>query len=437
MILRIHKQKREHIRFYTLILALIVLLFARYGLEIGIPRIVLTGTIALIAVLGNRNEIMAIAMCCIPLHEAVDFFYAVVACSGVYVLKYHREIRINLGVILVMAMICWELLHDFSADFSLRGFLVSVTPLIFLAVLLCLDVSELDYAFIVRTMTAMVATICLVLLTNLIVRANFNLAAAIAGLRRLGQVTETDAVLGGAIHPNSLGIICVITIAGLMQLRAVGRNRGTDLVWMIILLVFGALTSSRTFLVCLLLMALLLVMAQPGDFRKKMRLLLMLALIAAVALLLLSWLFPELLGYYIKRFQVDDITTGRDVLMIDYHRFISDNPRVMFFGVGLQDYGTKLTVLYRVSNNVPHNSIQEIVVAWGLPGLLLIILLCLTLYRRSGKYSGGNKLLNQIPFLIIIAKSMAGQLLTSYYTVLALSYAYLSLCQDFTPKEER
>jgi len=390
-------------------------------------------------VLGNRNEILAIAMCCIPLHEAVDFFYAVVACAGVYVLKYPREIRISLRVVLVLIMICWELLHCFTVDFSVLGFLVSVIPLIFLAVVLCMDVSHLDYAFVVRIMSAMVAAVCLIQLTNLMLRADFNLAVAIAGLRRLGIISEnspTDTMLGGTINPNSLGVTCVLATTGLMQLRAIGKGRVTDLIWMIILLVFGTLTSSRTFLVCLLLMAFLMVIGQPGNFRKKTRILVSLVLLAVAALVLLNWLFSNVLAYYIKRFQVENISSGRNVLMTAYHRFILDNPVVMFFGIGLQDYGIRLTEDYHVAMNVPHNGIQEIIVAWGIPGLLMFIVLCLMLYQQAGKYSKSIKLLNQIPFLIIVVKSMAGQFLTSNYTMLALSYAYLSLCQNFQLREK-
>lgn len=440
MILHIHKKRWEHVRFYSLLCVLAVLLFVRYGLERDIPRIILTGTIAVIALLGNRNEILAIAMCCIPLHEAVDFFYAVVACAGVYILKYHRDIQIGVGVILTLIMIIWELLHCFTADFSVKGFLVSVIPLIFLAVVLCIDASRIDYAFIVRTMAVMVAITSMVMLSNAVVKANFDFAAAVEGLRRLGFVSDNsdnDAMQGGALNPNSLGVICVLASTGLLQLRTAGRNHRMDIPLLVILLVFGTLSSSRTFVFCLLVMVVLMIIAQPGSIRKKVRLSAMLTLTAAVALLLLRVLFPDLLEYYANRFRTGNIARSRDILMVSYHRFISDNPSVWLFGIGLQDYGIRLIEVFRIARFVPHNSIQEIIIAWGIPGLLMFILMCFVLYWHAGKYQNKIKLLNQIPILIIIVKSMAGQLLTSGYTMLAMVYAYLSLCQEFRPIEER
>ena len=62
---------------------------------------------------------------------------------------------------------------------------------------------------------------------------------------------------------------------------------------------------------------------------------------------------------------------------------------------------------------------------------LFVSMLCDS-QRRNRKLS----LLNMIPLIIILFKGMAGQMLTSSYTMMALSFAYLSLCMDMTPREE-
>jgi hypothetical protein len=41
-------------------------------------------------------------------------------------------------------------------------------------------------------------------------------------------------------------------------------------------------------------------------------------------------------------------------------------------------------------------------------------------------------IINYIPLIVIITKSMAGQLLTSGYSIVALAFAYLSLCLVIT-----
>ncbi len=159
-------------------------------------------------------------------------------------------------------------------------------------------------------------------------------------------------------------------------------------------------------------------------------------MLLGISVLLLRWLFPELLEYYIKRFQKVDISSGRNALMLSYHDYITGNNNVMLFGIGRHNFAEKLTEIYRVASNVPHNSVQEIIIAWGIPGLILFLFLLVLLLRQARKYNQGPILLNYIPFFIILVKSMAGQLLTSGYTMLALSYAYLSLCVDMTPKDK-
>jgi O-antigen ligase len=107
----------------------------------------------------------------------------------------------------------------------------------------------------------------------------------------------------------------------------------------------------------------------------------------------------------------------------------------MFIGIGLQNYSTKLVDDYRISNNVPHNSIQELIIAWGIPGVILFIALIICMNALSRRYCKKHNLANYIPLLILLFKGMAGQMLTSSYTILAFSLAYISMCQNFNRTE--
>ena len=79
-----------------------------------------------------------------------------------------------------------------------------------------------------------------------------------------------------------------------------------------------------------------------------------------------------------------------------------------------------------------HNNIQEILVAWGIPGLIMIAALIAALVIRARSFNRRLTLINCIPLIIILVKSLAGQMISSGYTMLALSFAYLSLCQHFS-----
>ena len=430
MVVRI--KKSSHLVFACLTVLLIGLVFVRYAFSINIPGILLTAVIIAIAALGDRDEIIAISMCCIPLHEAIDFYISLAFCAMILAIKCYDRIRIGFLSILCIIMVIWELLHFFSPGSDLRLLITSLIPFAFLAIFVSCDVSKINYAFIIRSVAIVTVSMGLMLLLNCIANANFNVVLAIANLQRLGHLSEDQIISGGAIHPNSLGIINVLATTGLFQLSSINKQKKIDYLLIVLLVTIGVLTASRTFLVCLILMAFLLIIGQRGSVEKKIKLVAILIAFAALSLLLLYLFFPDLLEFYIGRFFVEDITTGRDDLMVDYHNFIISNGDVMFFGIGLNNLSEKVIDLYRVSFNAPHNGIQEIIVAWGIPGLLMLGLLILMMILESNKYVRRKNALNYSILLIILVKSMAGQILTSGYTLLALAFAYLSLCQDFS-----
>lgn len=432
--------KPRRSRFWFLFAFLMALIMARYALQLDIPRILFLIVVAAIALWGDRDEIIAICMCLIPMHESLDFFYAMVICFAVYVFKYHQQLRFGTNVILVVLIAVWELLHCFFTPFSIVFFLTCVIPFIILAILIASDLKNIDYPFIVRAFAWSVLGVSIMLFVRVLYFANFNIALALAGLQRMGLDNQSNVedveILGGQIHPNSLGVIAVLASTGLMQLRHLKVSQTSDIVIMCIIIVFAALSASRTYLACLALMVILLIFSEKGDFKRKIRLTVTLGLTIATAVIAFIVLFPDTFLYYISRFFVTDISTGRDALFARYNEFIIDNPRVLFFGVGLQDYGDRLVYLYRVAANVPHNLIQEIVVSWGIPGLILFSGQIISMFGVSYRKNPNQSLINWIPLIIILFKGMAGQIITSPYTMLAISFAYLSLSQDLSGTEE-
>lgn len=428
------RQKHSGSWFVWMLAVLLGLIFCRYALQIPVPKATFLALLGIMAVFGGLRELLAVCILLIPLHESVDFYYSLVICLVAAVGKHYRKIRINRAVLLVLGLVIWELLHCFTPDFSPMDMLISVLPLMILAVMMAFDLEELPYGFVVRSFAASTAAIGITMLGQVLCWCDFNIPRAMTQLRRLGVVLETSGssgITGGTIQTNSLGIICVLAVTGLLQLRSVKESRKGDTMLILLLLTLGTLTSSRTFLACLALMVFLLILGQEGGMGKKLRFFGALAVIGLLVLILMQLCFPDLLSYYVSRFTERDITTGRDVLMAKYHDFLIRNPKVLLFGTGLQNFSRKLTVEHRIASNVPHNCIQEVLIAWGLPGLVLCGGLILTVMGKSGGHNRGRRLLNYIPLLILLFKSLAGQLLTSGYSMLALSYCYLSLCQDF------
>ena len=440
MKIKLNLEQGSHKRFWYLLGLLFLLILTRYALQIDIPRLAFLLVIAVIVLMGDQNEIIAMCTCFLPLHESIDFFYALVIAVGVYIFKYHRRIHLGTNILLVVLVIIWELIHCFQKSLVVVEVLAYIIPFLVLVVVMASNTEELDYPFIVRVFSFATLGVGLILLVRILYFSDFNFLVAVSNLQRMGLDIQSNvedvAITGGLVHPNSLGVIATLATTGLMQLRSMNANRRSDMVLICVILVLAALGTSRTYLVCLALMFFLLILSERGGAKRKFRLIGTLCLTVTVAAIAMAVIFPDTFEYFVSRFFVSDITTGRDDLMVLYHRFIVENKNVLFFGIGLQGFADALIGHYRIASTVPHNSVQEIVIAWGIPGLIIFAALFLVMFRSAYQKNRHLRLINWIPLIVLVFKSMAGQMLTSAYTMLALSYAYLSLCTDFSPKDK-
>jgi len=418
-------------RFYSLLTVLLILVFVRYALRVNVPEIVLTVLAIIIACAGDRNEMIAVCMCCIPLYTSLQY-YIVVGCSIViYIVKYGRNLKITIAIIPILFFVLWELLHCFSEHFVVKSFIAVVVPYLMLCVVFFSN-DKTDYAFVIRMFAVTTAAVCMILLGRLLVGNGFNFRIAFLNMQRLGQSSiEADiGFSGGEINPNTLGILCVIAISGILQLVMSGKKKTGDIVLMMWLLICGALTTSRTYLACLAIMLVLFIIAGRKKIADKLKVFAGVAFLVALAVAVLALAFPAVIETFVRRFNVEDVTSGRADLLVKYNRFIVSKPSILLFGIGLMGYSDKLAE-YAVAGNVPHNGIQELIIAWGLPGLIMFLVLLLIFVWRGKQNGGKTSLVNYIPLLILLAKSQAGQMVTSSYTMLAFSLAYLSICHNF------
>lgn len=427
-------------RFFCILAILLALIFIRYVFQVDFPREVLLIVAMGIAIFGGYNEIIALCICCIPLYTSLQYTFIIGLSLILYVIKYGKDIRINLSIIPIGLMLVWELLHCLFGDFSTERFFGLFMPFFFCVIMMCDCRKRYDYPFIVRAFSITISGMCMVLISKLLVISEFNIIRALSNLRRLGTTSAmlegSIKVTGAELNPNTLGIMCVLALAGLFQLRISGLYEKNDKVWMFSLFFFGALTSSRTYVVCLLIMLFLIFISQKESNIKKIHMLGRMVVLAISVLLLLYVFFRDLLMYYYNRFQVEDITAGRSGLLEVYYKYIIDTPMIKYFGIGLHDFDKKILNSVRVANVVPHNGIQELIIAWGIPGLILFggFLACIVIYSKRSCYR--RTLINFIPLIILIAKVQVGQMVNSAYTMLAFSYAYLSLNYDFWKKND-
>ena len=425
-------KERNRYLFYALFALNVLLLFCNYALNVSIPFAVFIVILALTAFLGDMDELISVCICCIAWSQAIKWHYVVIFCCLILVIKYGRKIKPDVGIIPIVLIVIWEFLHCFSSGANLKNMVSFVFLYVFFVFLFFIrDMKTMDYTFIMRNFAIAVFSVCCILMLRLLVHSNFNFNVAFFNMQRLGL---TDEEIGGmVINPNSLGVLCVLAVGCLMQIRTAGEKKKTDMLLMVLILVLGALTCSRTYLVCLLILCVFLLVTSNGGLRKKLKFLLSAVWVLVISLTLMYLIFPETLNMFIQRFNVDDISNGRNALLSAYNVYIFSSVKSLIWGLGSINFVEKVLDL-SISDNVPHNGIQEIMIAWGIIGLLLFIGMIFVMIRRSKQENPHQSWTNYALLIVLLAKIMVGQVVTSNYTMLSFALIYLSLCHDCSGK---
>lgn len=425
---------RSRLRFYALFFLLLLLLFFDYALLISIPSFVYISILMCAAFFGDEDEIISVCICCIPLCTALDWHYVVIFCFAIFVFKYGKKVKLDLGVIPIVLIVIWEFLHCFSGEANLK--MMIVYPFIYLFFIMLFfirDIRVIDYSFIMRNFAFAVFGVCCILTLRLLIHNNFNFDVAFLNMQRLGLAD--DEIGGMIINPNSLGVQCVLAAGGLIQIHSAGQKKALDIFLMILILVLGALTCSRTYLACLLILGIFVLVASNDGMKAKIKILLSSISVLLVSVFLLYLVFPDVLEMFAQRLNVEDITSGRDSLFVSYNDYLFSSLKAFLWGLGSLNLADNVRQL-SIANIVPHNGIQEILVAWGIIGLLLFVAMIYVLIRRSKQENPHQSWKNYSLLIVLLAKIMVGQVITSTYTMLSFALIYLSLCQDFTSTDQ-
>ena len=128
-------EKKSKLTFYALFALIMLLLFLKYALLVSIPSMLLVALFAVIIFFGDQDEILAICICCIPLSTALPCYYVVTCCTVVYLLKHRTNIRIDSGLMPILLLVVWELLHCFKHNAAVFSLMVQFIPYIFFVIL--------------------------------------------------------------------------------------------------------------------------------------------------------------------------------------------------------------------------------------------------------------------------------------------------------------
>lgn len=425
--------------FYFGMALMIASIFARNILDISIPIIVVLAIGALTALVSTREEMIALTIACIPMSAGFQYKYLIFICIVIYAFKFYKDIKFNSAILPLLFMMAWDLLHGIFYPFAISEFLRGFAELIFCAFLMMiLPKKKIDYKLISRLLAISSIFMMLIVLLNLLEQTNYNFEEIFVGTYRFGVGDADVKNYGVNYNANALGLIANLSIAGLLQLIVAKKHKFFDYLLIVVLVMFGVMTMSRSFLICLALIVAMFAVSGASTLKEKLKRLFLIALVIVLLVTMVLTLMPNVYETFAARFEVDDVTNGRSDLFAFYMDHLMSAPEHFLFGVGRQGYGDIIADMYTgalvggdAEMNVCHNGTQELLVCWGLPGLVLLVWFIFELIRKKPQ-GLKREITNYIPLVLLLIYVQAGQLITAGIPLLALSFAYVSLCYDFS-----
>lgn len=409
--------------FIPCILSLNILLFLRDFMNIAVPSIIFLIIAVLAALFSNKTEVVAFCFCCIPVLNAFQSKYALWICMLIYVIRFVQSPKFYLHFLPVLFLAVWEVLHGLTGVFSLIEMIRLFTELLFCCFILCLSGDDFDFEKTVISMSFTAVCACFIILLSQLKSYGYNVNLLFSGVFRFGYgIDETKMSVG--FNPNYLAYICICCIVGLACIIYKKRQNLFDTVLIAMLIIFGLLTMSKKFILCLLIFSILFFFCKKGKIKN----LLLVFTIIILVTVVMERIFPAAFDSLILRFSESDMSTGRNDIFVYYSQKLLADSGLLMFGVGFRGYATKLLTNYSLS--IPHNGFQELLVMWGIPGFIAFIAFLILLVSRARKLNRNMHFVNCIPLFIMLINVQVSQMVSSSVVTILIAFVYMCLVTD-------
>ena len=424
---------KRDIIIYANIIMILMMLLARTALKIDIPPMLILAVAILPAFFATESQMLAMVVSFLALGAGFQYKYAMLIYLIVGLFRFYHQIRFNQLHVPIVLMMIWELLHSISGQMYITEYFRQFAELLFLGFVASLKWDNVNYKLIARSLALAVIGVSAVII---IVHLHQGLGSVMelfdqstTEAARFGQGTTKEGTRFGLnFNANNFGFICNMAISSLFILISRKENKLIDVIMLGLCFFLGLTTLSRTFVVVFFFQVMIYMFASSGTSRQKVMTFFKLSFLVAFLLILVNMFAPFIFENFMARNDTDDITNGRGFLLQFYNTHIFSSFKYLFWGLGLQDYGSKIAGLYGPNILVCHNGIQELCVTWGVMGILLFAYLLISIIKVSRKSSGSRKLLAFVPLLALGVDSMAGQLMSSGPAMLSMSLIYVTLC---------
>lgn len=220
-------------------------------------------------------------------------------------------------------------------------------------------------------------------------------------------------------NANNLAYFSIVLIALLVSLKKqVFSSNIIFLALLIIAVLAGTLSRSRTWIILTILLILVEFLSRKGT--AKITFLGSGVALGLVAFYFFSDFIDSAIDGFLVRLELGNISTAgnRTVLMREYFDYMSDHIEYMFSGTGAIYYRE----ITRCSNSC-HNAFQQIYVAYGVLGCLFF---SLAIIRSIASRNRSSNILNYLPFIVALFFIQSIQLLNPFHLMVPLAVSSLA-----------
>ena len=418
---------------YATIFCLLALLFAKNGLDMAIPMKGILLVAIAPAFFASPTQMIAMALAFIPLGSGFQYKYALMAYVLIGIVRFGSQMHFSKLTFPLIVMILWEMLHVVVGEMEINELMRGFAEFVFLWFISCQKLKDLEIRVIARSLAIAVVGVCCITMymqTTLVMGdVSDVLSQGSDGSYRFGNNNNNEEELFSLVfNPNQLGFICNLAIAALLVLMRLRKSTLIDVVMLSLCVTFGSFTLSRTFLVCLAFLLISFILLSTNSLRQRIFYIILLTLLIGGVVWAIDAFLPDVIKNFTARFEVEDLSNNRIDLFVFYNQHIFSTAEYCLFGIGLQNFGEKLIQLYNPDIEVCHNGFQEAWVAWGLPGLVMVLWWLKQLVAESRRWCLTKRYFSYLPLILILLDMQAGQFIRSNTNMLALILAYAVLC---------
>lgn len=418
-------RKMPNIKIFNCIyVILMVSVFVKYVFDINIPISLILVVFIMASLVSDKTELIVLTLICIPLNSSFQYVYALTIILVIYCVRYAYSLVITYNIFIPVLILFLELVHDISNDYSYMNSVKVIIP-IFLVLIITSDseINSIGLTKIFEILSLSTLVLCSVVFVKALSNANYRIVTMFRGGYRLGVIDESVEIMGANFNPNFLGFMCVMCICLLFQLIEAGKYKIQNTILCIAFGIFGALSMSRTFFLCMVIVLAMYIIGQRSI--KMIKYTAIIIFLLVIVYFFAAKYYPSILNMIGARFRVEDLSNGRNSLFAMYNEIIFDDIKLMLCGIGVSGLG--ILVESRGIINFPHNGVQELILLWGFPGIILIAIIVFSILKKSFvRRDTKPTILNYMLMTAFFIKIMAGQFMTFAPNTIILMLCFLS-----------